>query len=84
MAALFNLHGKPVHVTRHALDGANAEDVDVFEVYQMMEDHVGQGPLDLRRHLLVARGPQEVILRYVEREHAYYVLSISARRRPGR
>ena len=59
----------------------NAEDIEVAEIEQILQDHTLPGPLHKKRELIAARHRREIIVRYFETEHAFYVVSVSARRR---
>ena len=62
-----------------------AEGLDAIRVLRILEDHVREGgPWLVTRSLFAPLGSREVIVRFNEKQHSFYVLGVSARRRRRR
>lgn len=81
---LFWLRGKDFVVTAHATQGMNQErpPIDVRDVYDAVAACVEREPANAHLHekrvLTFRSGRRRVIVRFVERDHAFYVLNVSA------
>lgn len=78
---MWDLHGKDFLFTQHAFNGAAAEDLDERLIYDIIADHSPAPRLGKTVTTEIPKGRRIIIVRWVEREHAYYVLNVSARRR---
>lgn len=76
------VRGKDFIPTRHAADGAHSEGLDEMDLHAILEEQ-NPAPLGQKQETLVRRGKKTIIVRWMEREHAVYVLNVSATtRRP--
>ncbi|MFA5860615.1 MAG: hypothetical protein WDA16_02865 [Candidatus Thermoplasmatota archaeon] len=78
---MLTLRGKDFRLTRHALDGANAEGLHVHLIYDILEEEGQSAEIHRKQETRVHRRGRTIIIRWIEREDTFHVLNVSATRR---